>query len=80
MAEKYYYNENKMKILGKREDEDKRRQEMMKLELFFKTILSEHILKKIKNQHIHFWVHDHSSWSTIGLHLVRDPKAFLIGP
>jgi len=29
-----------------------------------------------KIQHIHFWVHGHSSsWSTFGLHLVRGPKA-----
>jgi hypothetical protein len=46
MAEKYYYNKVLMNFLGKREDKDKRRQEMMKLELFFKTVLSEHILKK----------------------------------
>ena len=27
-----------------------------------------------KYQHIHFWVHGHSSWSTFGLHLVRGPR------
>ena len=32
----------------------------------------------LKNQHIHFLVHDHSSWSTFGLHLVRCPKALQI--
>ena len=50
--------------------EDKR---MVKLEFFFKTTLFGHILQK--NQHIHFLVHGHSSWSTFGLHLVRGPKA-----
>ena len=28
-----------------------------------------------KNQHIHFLMHGHSSWSTFGIHLVRGPKA-----
>ena len=32
-----------------------------------------HIFKK--NQHIHFSVHGHFSWSTFGLHLVKGPKA-----
>ena len=27
-----------------------------------------------KNQHLHFLVHGHSSWSTFGLHLVRGPR------
>ena len=26
-----------------------------------------------KNQHLHFLVHGHSSWSTFGLHLVKGP-------
>ena len=30
----------------------------------------------LTNQYVHFWVHGHSSWSTFGLHLVKDPKAF----
>ena len=28
----------------------------------------------IENQHMHFWVHGHFSWSTISVHLVRRPK------
>ena len=44
----------------------------------FKTNLFRHIYYK-KNQHIHFLVHEHSSRSAFGLHLVRDPKASLIG-
>ena len=30
-----------------------------------------------KNQHNHFWVHGHSSWSIFYLHLVRGPKALI---
>ena len=30
------------------------------------------------NQHIHFFVHGHSSWSTFTLHLVRGPNDFII--
>ena len=37
-----------------------------------KTTLLGHIFKI--NQHIHFLVHGHSSWSTFGLHLVRNPN------
>ena len=29
----------------------------------------------IKDQHIHFLVHGHFSWSTFSLHLVKGPKA-----
>jgi hypothetical protein len=52
--------------------EDKR---MVKLEFFINFFLFGHVLKiKNKNQHIHFLVHDHSSWSTSGLYLVRGPR------
>ena len=48
-----------------REDEDKR---MVKLVVFFifKTALFGDISKK--NQHIHFIMYGHSSWSTFGSH------------
>ena len=39
----------------------------------FKTALLRHMLNE--NQHIHFRVHGHSSWSTFSLYLVRGPKA-----
>ena len=57
--------------------EDKR---MVKLGIFFnifKISLFGHIFF-IKNQHIHFLVHGHSSWSSFGLHLMRGPKALYI--
>jgi hypothetical protein len=44
---------------------------MVKLEKFSKLSFLG-IFKK--NQHNHFWVHDHSSWSTFDLQLVRGPK------
>ena len=39
----------------------------------FKNTFFENKLEK--NQHIHFLVHGHSSWSTFDLYLVRAPKA-----
>ena len=37
------------------------------------TAFDEHILKKISTS-IFFWVHGHSSWSTFGVHLVKDQR------
>ena len=51
--------------------QDKRR-ECSNLNLICEIYVLGHILK---SQHIHFLVHDHSSWSTFGIHLVRGPKA-----
>ena len=45
--------------------------------LFWKLPVLDIYYKKI-NQHIHFLVHGHSSWSTSGLHLMRGPKALWI--
>ena len=44
---------------------------MVKLDLFFWIVFLGHVSKK--NQHIHFMVHGHSSWSTFGLHPVKGP-------
>jgi hypothetical protein len=41
--------------------------EIPKLFYFFGHILE-------KNQHIHFQVHGHFSWSTFGIHLIRGLK------
>ena len=52
--------------------EDKR---MVKLGLFFQKLSFLDKEVKKKNQHIHFWVHGCSSWSTFGLHLLRGHKS-----
>ena len=59
-----------------REDEDKKRQEngqtcLLIYIYFYKIFIFGHIYI---NQHNHFLVHCHSSWSTFGLHLVKGPK------
>ena len=41
---------------------------------FFKTTCFGFFLNKNKNQHNYFLVHGHSSWSMLGLRLVKDPK------
>ena len=46
---------------------------MDKLDIFFKHYPFWRYIKK--NQHVHFLVHGHSSWSTFDFHLVRGPKA-----
>ena len=59
--------------------EEKRKQEKTKYWSnfnFFTSALFGHMLKE-KNQHIHFLVYCHSSWSTFGLHVVRGPKTFV---
>ena len=72
MVEKCCYNKILMSFFGGREDEDKRRDRMVKLDFFsFQSCPFETILK---NQHILFSVHGHTSWSTFGLHLLRGPK------
>ena len=52
--------------------EDKRKQNNGQTFKKIKIVVFGHILK---NQHIHFLVHGHSSWSTFSLHLVRGPKS-----
>ena len=52
--------------------EDKR---MVKLEFVFQNCFFGAYIEN--NQHIHFWVHGHSSLFTFGLHLVRGPKSFV---
>jgi hypothetical protein len=70
MIEKYCYNIFFINHFGRREDEDKR---MVKLDYssFSRPSFLGYI---IKNQHIHFLVYGHSSWSTFGLHVVRGRK------
>ena len=63
--------ETKRKQEDKR-SEDNRKQENGQTLMFFKTALFGYIYKE--NQHIHFVVHGHSSWSTFNLHLVRAQK------
>ena len=58
------FEEEKMKTR-----EDKR---LVNMEFFSLNLPFLGIFKK--NQHIHFLVHGHSSWSMFGLHLVRGPK------
>ena len=41
---------------------------------FFKTVFFGHILK---NEHIHFLVHGHSSWSHIRFTISEGSKAFV---
>jgi hypothetical protein len=45
---------------------------LVRLKFLFKTVNFGQIFKN--NQHIHFLVHGHSTWSTLGLHLVRGPR------
>ena len=48
---------------------------MVKKNLFFLNSKLSFLDIYLNNQHIHFLVHGHSSWSMVGLHLVRGPKA-----
>ena len=76
MAKKWRYDKkiNEIMFWG-REDEDKKRQENDQTLFCFKCLFWAYLKK---NQHFHFLVHGHSSWSTFGLHLVRGPKALYI--
>ena len=63
-------------VFGKRrwrQEKTRERSNLIVL-IFFQNCIFWAYFKK-KNQHIHLLVHGHSSWSTFGLHLVRDPKA-----
>ena len=75
MAKKCCYNNFCSEMFSG--DEKMKTREGNKLDFFaflFKTALFGHTLKK--NQHVHFLVHAHSSWSTFGSHLTHsDPKA-----
>ena len=63
-------------FVGGREDEHNRRQanDQTFPPPFFKTTCFGFFLNKNKNQHNYFLVHGHSSWSMLGLRLVKDPK------
>ena len=71
MTEKCYYNNSSEEKMKTREDK-----RMVKLDFSF--LFSQNCLFwayiKNNNQHIHFLVHGHPSWSTVGVHLVRGPK------
>ena len=56
---------NVVVIEGKREEEGEK----------VKHERNQKVYHNKNNQHIHFFMHGHSSWSTFGLHLVRGPKA-----
>jgi hypothetical protein len=49
---------------------------MVKLDFSFPKLILLGIHSK--NHYIHFLAHGHSSWSTFGLHLMRDPKTLSI--
>ena len=77
IAEKCFCNKFLMKFYQGGEDEDKRRQEKGQTWIYFFTKLSFLDIYFL-NQHIHFLVHDHSTYSTFSLHLVRGPKTLSI--
>ena len=83
VAERCCYNNIWMNLLLGKEVEDKRRQHSgQNLTFYFIVLFYILFLSKLmfcgiylENQHIRFWVHGHSSWSTFGLHPMRGPKA-----
>ena len=62
---------NKNKNIKVKTRENKR---TVKLDFFFKTTIFGHVLK---NQHIHFWVHGHSSLVHIWFTPSEGPKGFV---
>ena len=79
MAEKYYYND--FFFSGKRrwkQEKIKKSSNSIFYFLFFQKCPFWGIY--LKNQHIQFFVHGHSSWRKFVLHLVRDPKTMEVGP
>jgi hypothetical protein len=68
-----------MKVfIWRREDEDTRRQKNDQTWFFFQNCPFWGVYIYILNQHIHFLVHGHSSWSTFDLHLVKVLKTLYI--
>ena len=79
MAKKWCYNNNNKLnefFLGKRRWRQEKTWERSNFFLLSKLPFLNIYQKK--NQHIHFWVHGHSSWSTFGSHLVWGPKTLYI--
>jgi hypothetical protein len=74
VVKKWRYNEILMNFfVGGIEDEDKRRQANRQTWIISR-ICPFLAFINIKNRHIHFSVHAHSSWFTFGLHIERGPN------